>query len=150
MPGTPTMLITGSGDELKVNDANVICGGVVTQNATVYDRPEEGIPLYVAASGATAARLAGRVADGTSVFYLMPEHPALQSDERLWFLPTDDESDCRFCDYADVCRVRVEWGEKHSPRARWSTANLVRYGASGWRRTSNTMVTMPPTSRNGR
>jgi len=35
-----------------------------TQNATVYDRPEEGIPLYVAASGATAARLAGRIADG--------------------------------------------------------------------------------------
>ncbi len=28
--------ITGSGDELKVNDANVICGGVQTANATVY------------------------------------------------------------------------------------------------------------------
>jgi uncharacterized surface protein with fasciclin (FAS1) repeats len=27
---------TGSGDELKVNDANVICGGVKTANATVY------------------------------------------------------------------------------------------------------------------
>ena len=31
-----TVEVTGSGDELKVNDANVICGGVVTQNATVY------------------------------------------------------------------------------------------------------------------
>jgi uncharacterized surface protein with fasciclin (FAS1) repeats len=28
--------ITGSGDTLKVNDANVICGGVKTANATVY------------------------------------------------------------------------------------------------------------------
>jgi coenzyme F420-dependent glucose-6-phosphate dehydrogenase len=35
-----------------------------THIATVYDRPEEPIPLYVAASGAVAARLAGRVADG--------------------------------------------------------------------------------------
>jgi uncharacterized surface protein with fasciclin (FAS1) repeats len=28
--------VSGSGDELKVNDANVICGGVQTANATVY------------------------------------------------------------------------------------------------------------------
>jgi uncharacterized surface protein with fasciclin (FAS1) repeats len=28
--------VTGSGDSLKVNDANVICGGVQTANATVY------------------------------------------------------------------------------------------------------------------
>ncbi|MFI7674147.1 fasciclin domain-containing protein [Actinophytocola sp. NPDC049390] len=31
-----TVNVTGSGDELKVNDANVICGGVKTANATVY------------------------------------------------------------------------------------------------------------------
>jgi len=35
-----------------------------THNATIYDRPETPIPLYVAASGPTAAKLAGRVADG--------------------------------------------------------------------------------------
>jgi coenzyme F420-dependent glucose-6-phosphate dehydrogenase len=35
-----------------------------TQNATIYDRPAAPVPLYVAASGPTAARLAGRVADG--------------------------------------------------------------------------------------
>jgi coenzyme F420-dependent glucose-6-phosphate dehydrogenase len=35
-----------------------------TVNATIYDRPQNGIPLYVAASGELAARLAGRVADG--------------------------------------------------------------------------------------
>ncbi|MGM7669653.1 fasciclin domain-containing protein [Microbacterium sp. A93] len=28
--------VTGSGDEMTVNDANVICGGVQTANATVY------------------------------------------------------------------------------------------------------------------
>jgi uncharacterized surface protein with fasciclin (FAS1) repeats len=28
--------VSGSGDALKVNDANVICGGVHTANATVY------------------------------------------------------------------------------------------------------------------
>lgn len=31
-----TVEVTGSGDELMVDDANVICGGVATQNATVY------------------------------------------------------------------------------------------------------------------
>jgi uncharacterized surface protein with fasciclin (FAS1) repeats len=31
-----TVEVTGSGDSLKVNDANVICGGVETANATVY------------------------------------------------------------------------------------------------------------------
>jgi uncharacterized surface protein with fasciclin (FAS1) repeats len=31
-----TLEVTGSGDELMVNDAKVICGGVMTQNATVY------------------------------------------------------------------------------------------------------------------
>jgi uncharacterized surface protein with fasciclin (FAS1) repeats len=28
--------VTGSGDDLKVDDASVICGGVKTKNATVY------------------------------------------------------------------------------------------------------------------
>jgi uncharacterized surface protein with fasciclin (FAS1) repeats len=42
IPGTHTTLegekvtVTGSGDALKVGDANVICGGVQTANATVY------------------------------------------------------------------------------------------------------------------
>lgn len=33
--GAP-LTVTGSGDDLKVNDAGVICGGVHTANATVY------------------------------------------------------------------------------------------------------------------
>jgi coenzyme F420-dependent glucose-6-phosphate dehydrogenase len=35
-----------------------------TRNATVYDKPAGRLPLYVAGTGAQAARLAGRVADG--------------------------------------------------------------------------------------
>jgi coenzyme F420-dependent glucose-6-phosphate dehydrogenase len=35
-----------------------------TENATLYDRPEIPVPIYVAASGPTAAKLAGRLADG--------------------------------------------------------------------------------------
>ncbi|WP_435737136.1 fasciclin domain-containing protein [Cellulosimicrobium sp. PMB13] len=31
-----TVEVTGEGDELMVNDAKVVCGGVMTQNATVY------------------------------------------------------------------------------------------------------------------
>ena len=35
-----------------------------TENATIYDRPEKPVELWIAASGPAAARLAGRVADG--------------------------------------------------------------------------------------
>jgi coenzyme F420-dependent glucose-6-phosphate dehydrogenase len=35
-----------------------------TYNATVYDRPDEPVPVYIAASGPLAAKLAGRVGDG--------------------------------------------------------------------------------------
>jgi coenzyme F420-dependent glucose-6-phosphate dehydrogenase len=35
-----------------------------TDNATIYDRPDEPVPIFVAASGPLAAKLAGRVGDG--------------------------------------------------------------------------------------
>jgi len=35
-----------------------------TRNATVYDRPDRPVPLYIAASGPAAAKLAGRMAEG--------------------------------------------------------------------------------------
>jgi coenzyme F420-dependent glucose-6-phosphate dehydrogenase len=35
-----------------------------TRNATIYDRPDEPVPIYVAASGPLAAKLAGRLGDG--------------------------------------------------------------------------------------
>ena len=35
-----------------------------TSNATIYDRPEQAVPIFVAASGPLAAKLAGRAGDG--------------------------------------------------------------------------------------
>jgi coenzyme F420-dependent glucose-6-phosphate dehydrogenase len=35
-----------------------------TDRATIYDKPEQPVPIYVAASGPLAAKLAGRVGDG--------------------------------------------------------------------------------------
>jgi len=37
------------------------------------------------------------------------------------FLPTDDPGDCRYCDFAAICRVRLaDWGRIDSPLAQWS------------------------------
>jgi coenzyme F420-dependent glucose-6-phosphate dehydrogenase len=35
-----------------------------TLNATIYDRPENPVPIFIAAAGPTASRFAGRVGDG--------------------------------------------------------------------------------------
>ncbi len=35
-----------------------------TESATIYDKPDKPVPIYIAASGPTASRFAGRVADG--------------------------------------------------------------------------------------
>ncbi|WP_436527589.1 glucose-6-phosphate dehydrogenase (coenzyme-F420) [Actinoplanes sp. HUAS TT8] len=35
-----------------------------TENATIYDKPETQVPIYIGASGPAATRLAGRIADG--------------------------------------------------------------------------------------
>ena len=35
-----------------------------TENATIYDRPDEALPIYIAGAGPMIARFAGRMADG--------------------------------------------------------------------------------------
>jgi coenzyme F420-dependent glucose-6-phosphate dehydrogenase len=35
-----------------------------TENATIYDKPQTPVPVYIGASGPAATRLAGRIADG--------------------------------------------------------------------------------------
>jgi len=35
-----------------------------TENATIYDKPDEPVPIYIAAAGPTASRFAGRIGDG--------------------------------------------------------------------------------------
>ena len=52
-----------------------------TDRATIYDRPEEPIPLYIAASGPAAARLAGRIADG--FITTSGKDPALYAEKLL-------------------------------------------------------------------
>jgi coenzyme F420-dependent glucose-6-phosphate dehydrogenase len=52
-----------------------------TRNATIYDRPETPVPLYVGGSGPAATRLAGRLADG--YITTSGKSPALYSDVLL-------------------------------------------------------------------
>ena len=52
-----------------------------TDRATIYDKPDEPIPLYIAAAGPAAARLAGRIADG--FITTSGKDPALYAEKLL-------------------------------------------------------------------
>jgi coenzyme F420-dependent glucose-6-phosphate dehydrogenase len=52
-----------------------------TERATIYDRPEHPVPIYVAASGPAASRLAGRIAQG--FICTSGKDPALYTDTLL-------------------------------------------------------------------
>jgi coenzyme F420-dependent glucose-6-phosphate dehydrogenase len=52
-----------------------------TADATIYDRPENPVPIYVAAAGPAAARLAGRTAQG--FITTSGKDPALYSEKLL-------------------------------------------------------------------
>ena len=52
-----------------------------TDRATIYDRPEQPLPIYIAASGPAASRLAGRVAQG--FICTSGKDPALYSETLL-------------------------------------------------------------------
>ena len=52
-----------------------------TDKATIYDRPEVPVPIYIGASGPAATRLAGRVADG--FITTSGKAPTLYSDTLL-------------------------------------------------------------------
>ncbi|HET8649526.1 MAG TPA: PD-(D/E)XK nuclease family protein, partial [Gemmatimonadales bacterium] len=36
------------------------------------------------------------------------------------FLPTNDSSDCKLCDFQQICRVQAEGWTIESPRAKWA------------------------------
>lgn len=57
-----------------------------TDNATIYDRPDSTVPVYIGASGPAATRLAGRIADG--YITTSGKAPALYTDT---LLPSLDE-----------------------------------------------------------
>ena len=50
-------------------------------NATIYDRPDTAVPIYIGASGPAATRLAGRIADG--FITTSGKAPTLYSDTLL-------------------------------------------------------------------
>lgn len=52
-----------------------------THNATIYDKPDELVPIYIGASGPAATRLAGRIADG--FITTSGKNPALYTDTLL-------------------------------------------------------------------
>jgi coenzyme F420-dependent glucose-6-phosphate dehydrogenase len=52
-----------------------------TRNATIYDRPDEPVPIYIAAGGPTVARYAGRAGDG--FICTSGKDPALYSEKLL-------------------------------------------------------------------
>lgn len=52
-----------------------------TKNATIYDRPEELVPIYIAAGGPRVARLAGRIGDG--LICTSGKDPALYSEKLI-------------------------------------------------------------------
>jgi ATP-dependent helicase/nuclease subunit B len=42
------------------------------------------------------------------------------------FVPTDSGDDCRFCDFAPVCRAKSgDWGKQESPLAAWSEEQMA-------------------------
>lgn len=52
-----------------------------THNATIYDKPDRLVPIYIGASGPAATRLAGRIADG--FITTSGKNPALYTDTLL-------------------------------------------------------------------
>lgn len=52
-----------------------------TENATIYDKPEQMVPIYVAAAGAMVAKYAGRMAEG--FICTSGKNPALYTDTLL-------------------------------------------------------------------
>lgn len=73
-------------------------------------RGENTVYVYPRLSLAAAPDLLGHMLDGVAAGS---------------FVPTDDADDCRFCDFADICRVEQDgWGKVLSPPAEWSGEHL--------------------------
>ncbi|MCC6889264.1 MAG: glucose-6-phosphate dehydrogenase (coenzyme-F420) [Hyphomicrobiales bacterium] len=70
-----------------------------TRQATIYDRPERPIPVYVAASGPTVAKMAGELADG--YICTSGKAPELYTDTLLPNLATGLAASGRTADSVD-------------------------------------------------
>ncbi|GAA1858716.1 glucose-6-phosphate dehydrogenase (coenzyme-F420) [Microbacterium koreense] len=77
-------------------------------DATVYDRPEQKVPIYIGAAGPAATRLAGRVADG--FITTSGKDPALYADKLLPALREGLEKSERAADAIDtLMEVKVSY-----------------------------------------
>jgi coenzyme F420-dependent glucose-6-phosphate dehydrogenase len=93
-----------------------------TENATVYDRPDGGVPLYIAASGPAAARLAGRLADG--FITTSGKAPELYADKLLPAVREGAEKEGRSMDEIELTiEMKVSFDTDHA-RAMEDTRNL--------------------------
>jgi ATP-dependent helicase/nuclease subunit B len=68
-------------------------------------RGDERPRAYPAARFADGGRVIGRLLDLVAAGH---------------FVPTDDASDCWYCDHRPICRIRDDHGETHSPPAEWA------------------------------
>ena len=68
-------------------------------------RGDERPRAYQAARFADGGRVIGRLLDLVAQGH---------------FVPTDDVSDCWYCDHRPICRIRDDHGETHSPPAEWA------------------------------
>lgn len=90
-----------------------------TRNATIYDQPTEAVPLYVAASGPSATRLAGRLADG--FITTSGKSPELYTEKLLPALAAGAEASGRALSDLDLMiEVKVSFDPDYE-RARQAT-----------------------------
>ncbi len=81
------------------------------QDARVYSLPERPPPIYLAASGKRAARLAGEVADG--LIGLAPDPDLLTTFEHAGGVGKPKLAEINLCwarDEADAVKTTLEWG----------------------------------------
>jgi coenzyme F420-dependent glucose-6-phosphate dehydrogenase len=82
------------------------------KDATVYDRPEQVVPIYIGASGPAATRLAGRIADG--YITTSGKDPKLYSETLLPALHEGLEKAHRSLDDVDtLMEVKVSYHPDH-------------------------------------
>jgi len=63
-PGQFSAIVARNGGRENAFTTHDYTGYYQTVAATIYDRPARQIPIYIAAAGPTATRLAGRIGDG--------------------------------------------------------------------------------------
>jgi coenzyme F420-dependent glucose-6-phosphate dehydrogenase len=79
-----------------------------TENATIYDKPEQMVPIYVAAAGAMVAKYAGRMAEG--FICTSGKNPALYTDTLLPNVAAGRaESKLGVADYDMMIEVKVSF-----------------------------------------